>query len=354
MDLYLFAQPPGPGLCAGVWCRCDSRCRAGPLEKMGPPGPMSRHEFKKKKRKEKEFTPNTLSEPEEQGRDLSVEEISGSAPPHAVTVVQRPRPKNNKKWEYVKEAQDEAVGGGKPPHAPACPVSQCPRPRFWPRCTTRQSAICPKGRAPILYWPPPGPPPKVEGTIWPGPPAPCSWCQNVDDVAAWRCPPDTPGCHNPPRPPSAWTKHQMETSFFPQTSAPFSDIQGPDIRDICLCYHSTRQAAVKGPKQLVDVILVVGPTTVFFPFEPAAGNRHEFGVGGECIWISDGGKRMESALASRMPSAVPAAPALRRAPESAGWRRLSRALKAHRTEVTRIVLRAASKIIEKFFRLRLS
>jgi 4-hydroxy-3-methylbut-2-enyl diphosphate reductase len=78
--------------------------------------------------------------------------------------------------------------------------------------------------------------------------------QNVDDVAALTLPADTPVATSP-RPRSAWMTQRHH--FRPQ--ARFTDIQGPDIRDICYATQN-RQSAVRDLSKLVDVILVVGAT----------------------------------------------------------------------------------------------
>ena len=85
-------------------------------------------------------------------------------------------------------------------------------------------------------------------------PGPVLLVQNVDDVAALTLPADTPVAYI--------TQTTLSASTTPRTSLRpfrprFTDIQGPDIRDICYATQN-RQSAVRDLSKLVDVILVVG------------------------------------------------------------------------------------------------
>src|SRR5882724_7482269 len=77
--------------------------------------------------------------------------------------------------------------------------------------------------------------------------------QNVDDVAALTIPPDTPVAYI-----TQTTLSVDDTKdIIAALQQRFTDIQGPDIRDICYATQN-RQSAVRDLSKLVDVILVVG------------------------------------------------------------------------------------------------
>ena len=79
--------------------------------------------------------------------------------------------------------------------------------------------------------------------------------QNVDDVAALTLPTDTPVAYI-----TQTTLSVDDTKdIIAALQARFTDIQGPDIRDICYATQN-RQSAVRDLSKLVDVILVVGAT----------------------------------------------------------------------------------------------
>jgi 4-hydroxy-3-methylbut-2-en-1-yl diphosphate reductase len=94
--------------------------------------------------------------------------------------------------------------------------------------------------------------PEVEGTMGQIP-GPVLWVQNVGDVAALSPPPQTP----------AGSVIQTTLSvddtkdIIAALKAGFTDIQGPEIRDIYYA-RNNRQSAVGDPSQRVDMMLVVG------------------------------------------------------------------------------------------------
>ena len=96
--------------------------------------------------------------------------------------------------------------------------------------------------------------PEVEGTMGQVP-GPVLLVQNVDDVAALTLPADTPVAYI-----TQTTLSVDDTKdIIAALQQRFTDIQGPDIRDICYATQN-RQSAVRDLSKLVDVILVVGAT----------------------------------------------------------------------------------------------
>src|SRR5260221_11208685 len=94
--------------------------------------------------------------------------------------------------------------------------------------------------------------PEVEGTMGQVP-GPVLLVQNVDDVASLTLPADTPVAYI-----TQTTLSVDDTKdIIAALQARFTDIQGPDIRDICYATQN-RQSAVRDLSKLVDVILVVG------------------------------------------------------------------------------------------------
>jgi 4-hydroxy-3-methylbut-2-enyl diphosphate reductase len=84
-------------------------------------------------------------------------------------------------------------------------------------------------------------------------PGPVLLVQNVDDVAALTLPTGTPVAYI-----TQTTLSVDDTKdIIAALQARFTDIQGPDIRDICYATQN-RQSAVRDLSKLVDVILVVG------------------------------------------------------------------------------------------------
>ena len=94
--------------------------------------------------------------------------------------------------------------------------------------------------------------PEVEGTMGQIP-SPVLLVQDTDDVAALTLPADTPVAYI-----TQTTLSVDDTKdIIAALQARFTDIQGPDIRDICYATQN-RQSAVRDLIKLVDVILVVG------------------------------------------------------------------------------------------------
>lgn len=94
--------------------------------------------------------------------------------------------------------------------------------------------------------------PEVEGTMGQVP-GPVLLVQNLDDVAALTLSADTPVAYI-----TQTTLSVDDTrDIIAALSERFSDIQGPDTRDICYATQN-RQSAVRDLSKLVDVILVVG------------------------------------------------------------------------------------------------
>src|SRR3954454_22084452 len=94
--------------------------------------------------------------------------------------------------------------------------------------------------------------PEVEGTMGQVP-GPGLLVQNVDDVAALTLPVDTPLAYITQTTLSVDGTRDIIAALQQR----FSDIQGPDIRDICYGTQN-RRSAVRDLSNLVDVILVVG------------------------------------------------------------------------------------------------
>src|SRR5918995_4518028 len=96
--------------------------------------------------------------------------------------------------------------------------------------------------------------PEVEGTMGQVP-GPVTLVQNVEDVGSLTLPADAPVAYI-----TQTTLSVDDTKdIIAALQARFTDIQGPDIRDICYATQN-RQSAVRDLSKLVDVILVVGAT----------------------------------------------------------------------------------------------
>ena len=84
-------------------------------------------------------------------------------------------------------------------------------------------------------------------------PGPVTLVQDIDDVAALPLPADTPVAYI-----TQTTLSVDDTrDIIAALKRRFTDIQGPDIRDICYATQN-RQSAVRDLSKFVDVILVVG------------------------------------------------------------------------------------------------
>jgi 4-hydroxy-3-methylbut-2-en-1-yl diphosphate reductase len=94
--------------------------------------------------------------------------------------------------------------------------------------------------------------PEVEGTMGQVP-GPVLLVQSVEEVKALTLPEDTPVAYITQTTLSVDDTREIIVAL----QAKFTEIQGPDIRDICYATQN-RQSAVRELSKLVDVILVVG------------------------------------------------------------------------------------------------
>jgi 4-hydroxy-3-methylbut-2-en-1-yl diphosphate reductase len=204
MEVYL-AQPRG--FCAGVVRAIEIVERA--LAKYGPPVYV-RHEIVHNK-----YVVESLKN---KGA-IFVEDLS-EVPPHAVTVFSA--------HGVARSVEEEAAARGLPVLNATCPLV---------------TKVHNQGKRYMS---------KVEGTMGQVP-GPVLLVQNVDDVAALTLPADTPVAYI-----TQTTLSVDDTKdIIAALQARFTDIQGPDIRDICYATQN-RQSAVRDLSKLVDVILVVG------------------------------------------------------------------------------------------------
>src|SRR6195952_4736591 len=196
MEVYL-AQPRG--FCAGVVRAIEIVERA--LQKYGPPVYV-RHEIVHNK-----YVVESLKN---KGA-IFVEDLS-EVPPHAVTVFSP--------HGVARSVEEEAAARGLPVLNATCPLVT--------KVHNQGKRYMSKGRALV---------------------------QIVDDVAALTLPTDTPVAYI-----TQTTLSVDDTKdIIAALQARFTDIQGPDIRDICYATQN-RQSAVRDLSKLVDVILVVGAT----------------------------------------------------------------------------------------------
>jgi 4-hydroxy-3-methylbut-2-enyl diphosphate reductase len=86
--------------------------------------------------------------------------------------------------------------------------------------------------------------PEVEGTMGQVP-GPVTLVQDIDDVAALALPADTPMAYVT----QATLSVDDTENIIAALKRCFTDIQGPDIRDICYATQN-RQSAVRGPQQV--------------------------------------------------------------------------------------------------------
>src|ERR1700692_4272961 len=220
MKVYL-AQPRG--FCAGVVRAIEIVERA--LEKYGPPVYV-RHEIVHNK-----YVVESLKN---KGA-IFVEDLS-EVPPRAVTVFSA--------HGVARSVEEEAAARGLPVLNATCPLVT--------KVHNQGKRYMSKGRALILIGH--AGHPEVEGTMGQVP-GPVLLVQNVDDVAALTLPADTPVAYI-----TQTTLSVDDTKdIIAALQARFTDIQGPDIRDICYATQN-RQSAVRDLSKLVDVILVVGAT----------------------------------------------------------------------------------------------
>src|SRR5450432_2341944 len=220
MEVFL-AQPRG--FCAGVVRAIEIVERA--LEKYGPPVYV-RHEIVHNK-----YVVESLK-----GKGAIFVEDLSEVPPHAVTVFSA--------HGVAKSVEEEAATRGLPVLNATCPLVT--------KVHNQGKRYMSKGRALILIGH--AGHPEVEGTMGQVP-GPVLLVQNVDDVSALTLPADTPVAYI-----TQTTLSVDDTKdIIAALQARFTDIQGPDIRDICYATQN-RQSAVLKLSALVDVILVVGAT----------------------------------------------------------------------------------------------
>src|SRR5579863_3975346 len=218
MEVFL-AQPRG--FCAGVVRAIEIVERA--LEKYGPPVYV-RHEIVHNK-----YVVESLKN---KGA-IFVEDLT-EVPPRAVTVFSA--------HGVARSVEEEAAVRGLPVLNATCPLVT--------KVHNQGKRYMSKGRALILIGH--AGHPEVEGTMGQVP-GPVLLVQNVDDVAALSLPADTPVAYI-----TQTTLSVDDTKdIIVALQQRFTDIQGPDIRDICYATQN-RQSAVRDLAKLVDIILVVG------------------------------------------------------------------------------------------------
>jgi 4-hydroxy-3-methylbut-2-enyl diphosphate reductase len=215
----LLAQPRG--FCAGVVRAIEIVERA--LEKYGPPVYV-RHEIVHNK-----YVVETLKA---KGA-IFVEHVS-EVPADAVTVFSA--------HGVAKSVEQEAAARGLPVLNATCPLVS--------KVHNQGKRYVSKGRSVILVGH--AGHPEVVGTMGQiG--APVILVQNVSDVAALTLPRDTPTAYI-----TQTTLSVDDTKdIIAALQERFSDIEGPDTRDICYATQN-RQSSVRELSELVDLILVVG------------------------------------------------------------------------------------------------
>lgn len=217
MEVYL-AQPRG--FCAGVVRAIEIVERA--LEKYGPPVYV-RHEIVHNK-----YVVESLKD---KGA-IFVEELS-EVPPKAVTVFSA--------HGVARSVEEEAAARDLPVLNATCPLVT--------KVHNQGKRYITKGRTLILIGH--AGHPEVEGTMGqvPGP------VLLAEEAKALALPADRPVAYI-----TQTTLSVDDTrDIIGALQAKFTDIQGPDIRDICYATQN-RQSAVRELSKLVDVILVVGAT----------------------------------------------------------------------------------------------
>ncbi|MDH2346724.1 4-hydroxy-3-methylbut-2-enyl diphosphate reductase [Bradyrhizobium sp. SSUT77] len=219
MEVYL-AQPRG--FCAGVVRAIEIVERA--LEKYGPPVYV-RHEIVHNK-----YVVESLKN---KGA-IFVEELA-EVPPKAVTVFSA--------HGVARSVEEEAAARDLPVLNATCPL-------VTKVVHNQGKRYISKGRTLILVGH--AGHPEVEGTMGQIP-GPVLLVQSVEEVKALELPADAPVAYI-----TQTTLSVDDTKdIISALQARFTDIQGPDIRDICYATQN-RQSAVRNLSKLVDVILVVG------------------------------------------------------------------------------------------------
>ena len=215
----LLAQPRG--FCAGVVRAIEIVERA--LRRYGPPVYV-RHEIVHNK-----YVVESLKA---KGA-IFVEELS-EVPPDAVTVFSA--------HGVARSVEEEAATRGLPVLNATCPLVT--------KVHNQGKRYMAKGRTVVLIGH--ASHPEVEGTMGQIP-GPVLLVENIADVEALTVPADTPMAYI-----TQTTLSVDDTrDIIAALEARFTDIQGPDIRDICYATQN-RQSAVRDLSKHVDVILVVG------------------------------------------------------------------------------------------------
>ena len=215
----ILAQPRG--FCAGVVRAVEIVERA--LEKYGPPVYV-RHEIVHNK-----YVVESLK-----AKGAVFVEDLHEVPAKAVTVFSA--------HGVAKSVEEEAAARNLPVLNATCPLVT--------KVHNQGKRYVSKGRALILIGHEGHP--EVVGTMGQVP-APVTLVQSVDDVAALSMPNDTPLAYI-----TQTTLSVDDTKdIIAALEQRFSDIQGPDTRDICYATQN-RQSAVRDLSKVVDVILVVG------------------------------------------------------------------------------------------------
>ena len=215
----LLAQPRG--FCAGVVRAIEIVERA--LDKYGAPVYV-RHEIVHNK-----YVVESLKA---KGA-VFVEELS-EVPPHAVTVFSA--------HGVAKSIEDDAKRRGLPVLNATCPLVT--------KVHNQGKRYMARGRTVILIGH--AGHPEVVGTMGQVP-GPVYLVQNLADIAALPIPNDTPAAYI-----TQTTLSVDDTrDIIAALEQRFSDIQGPETRDICYATQN-RQSAVRDLSKRVDVILVVG------------------------------------------------------------------------------------------------
>src|ERR1700721_89404 len=194
MEVYL-AQPRG--FCAGVVRAIEIVERA--LEKYGPPGFVRAQVLHNK----------NVGESLKNKGAIFVEDLS-EVPPHAVTVFSA--------HGVARSVEEEAATRGLPVLNATCPLVT--------KVHNQGKRYMSKGRALILIGH--AGHPEVEGTMGQVS-GPVLLVQNVDDVAALTMPADTPVAYITQTTLSAAATKDIIAAL----QRRFTDIQGPDLRDIC-------------------------------------------------------------------------------------------------------------------------
>lgn len=215
----LLAQPRG--FCAGVVRAIEIVERA--LDKYGPPVYV-RHEIVHNK-----YVVETLKE---KGA-IFVENLS-EVPPKAVTVFSA--------HGVARSVEEEAAARGLPVLNATCPLVT--------KVHNQGKRYMSRGRELILIGH--AGHPEVEGTMGQVP-GPVRLVQSVADVAALALPIGTPVAYITQTTLSVDDTRDIISALHER----FTDIQGPDTRDICYATQN-RQSAVRDLSRLVDLILVVG------------------------------------------------------------------------------------------------